>query len=352
MAAKAGVTWTCEGCGYTRTYRTEGHAKNGRHRHSCSTHRDRLARAAREEARRADPGVPAPCTHIDDGVERHPHGTSPRYTIDKCRCRACRDVTAAHQRWRNRQKAYGKPSSRLIDAEPTRAHIDALREQGMGLSRIADLSGVHHSVVRKLTYGVPSKGKPANARVTRAVAAKILAVGPDLAGSALVDPCGAALRMRALVAIGWTQKELSEQLGLSRVNSARLFLDSPGLIKAGTYAAALRVYERLWDTPPADTWQARRSVERARLAGWCRPMELDDDLLDTPGYAPVRGESRERGIYVWDVEFLIGVGLSRSEVAGRLGVRTDSVRNALARAGRQDLLVALARNSGDEVVPA
>ncbi|UEJ83966.1 hypothetical protein Bra3105_06550 [Brachybacterium halotolerans subsp. kimchii] len=63
-----------------------------------------------------------------------PHGTTNRYRHYACRCDLCRQAQNTTQR------AY-RNSRGLVDATPVRERLVFLRENGVRLTRVAELSG-------------------------------------------------------------------------------------------------------------------------------------------------------------------------------------------------------------------
>src|SRR5690606_32073167 len=84
------------------------------------------------------------------------HGTYAAYvfgpegsdTANGCRCPACRD---ARRDYEARRKQRAAPP--YVSATPAREHIAWLGRHGVGLKRIAEVSGVSHGALWKLVYG-------------------------------------------------------------------------------------------------------------------------------------------------------------------------------------------------------
>lgn len=212
-----------------------------------------------------------------------PHGRA-KYVMEHCPCDVCREANNAYQRNRKRQRGYGRAA--YVDAEPARAHLRALGAAGIGWRRAAELAGLSSSVVSKLLYGrtgcAPSK------RIRAATAEKILAVevsADALADKAVVDATGTRRRLRALVAIGWTQSQLAELLGLTPNNFGPL-VHGRSSVTAARRRAVVQLYDELWDKPPADDALARKSRRYAQRQGWVPPLAWDDDEIDNPAARP------------------------------------------------------------------
>lgn len=219
---------------------------------------------------------------------RHEHGTQLAYIRDRCRCEPCREANTIRERTRNRAKLYGRYDG-LVDAEPVREHIRLLSASGVGLKRIAVLTGMGGGVLTKLVYGQPREDgtrRPPSARCTPRVRDRILAVQPDdLAPCALVDSAGTHRRLQALVVNGWSQCQLAARLGMARSNFGTTM--KAARVRRSTADAVRALYEQLWDTAaPEDTHRERIAASRARRyaheAGWVPPLAWDEDNIDTP----------------------------------------------------------------------
>lgn len=106
------------------------------------------------------------------------HGTRAMYYVGRCRCEPCRYACVTYERSRTRRHRRGLVP--YVDADPVRAHLAWLSEEGIGWQRASRLAGLHNSVVWKLIYGCPSRGMGPSRRVRRSTAEAILAVQPTL----------------------------------------------------------------------------------------------------------------------------------------------------------------------------
>lgn len=217
-----------------------------------------------------------------------PHGRA-KYVREHCTCDICREANNAYQRNRERQRGYGRAA--YVDAEPARAHLRALGEAGIGWRRAAELAGLSSSVVSNLLYG--RSGRAPTKRVRAATAAKILAVeisADRMAERAVVDATGTRRRLRALVAIGWSQTQLAERLGMTPNNFWPL-VQGRANVTAARRRAVVQLYDDLWDKPPAGDALARKSRRYAEQRGWVPPLAWDDDQIDDPAAQPAGSRS-------------------------------------------------------------
>lgn len=273
-------------CGWQSKVTTAKLAAYALRKHSCELHRLRTDRATRVTARRTDPGVVRECTHK---VARHEHGTRAAFVLDRCKCRPCREANNTAEGHRRKEQAYGRWQP-YVDAQPTRNHVEQLRATGMGLKRIAAVSGVPHGALAKLVYGDRTRGLAPSKRVRPATAAAILAVTPaleHLGERVVVDSTGTRRRVQALIALGWSMSELARRLDRLPTNFARV-VHAP-TCSASTARKVRALYAELWMTPPPETTHRQRiAASRARnLAAqkrWPPPLWWDDEDLDNPAY--------------------------------------------------------------------
>lgn len=283
------ATRWCRTCGWKATYGSAAMADYRKRIHSCEKWIRRAESAARRSAREAAiDRTPKPCRHKE---ANHQHGTYACYVADQCRCLPCTRANADYEQDRTRQQAYGRWSG-LVDAAPARAHIQALLERGMGLKQI-QRQGISSGTLTKLLYGVDRPDgtrRPPAARIKPATAEKLLAVELRLAEGARVDATGSIRRIRALVALGWSQSKLAALLGI-RASNFHFASGRRVTCTHGHAQAIARLYDDLsMQLPPEDNHRDRIAATRARrsakVRGWLPPLALDDERLDDPTYEP------------------------------------------------------------------
>lgn len=136
------------------------------------------------------------------------HGTLWMYRAGFCRCRACRAANAdAHARYL-RAKLRGHITLK-VSPEKARAYLQELRDQGIGLDRLAELSGVSRRTLQQLCRHRSRAIWPATERA-------ILSIRPIPALGATVDATETRRRLRALFREGFTPDHLSRALHLHR----------------------------------------------------------------------------------------------------------------------------------------
>ncbi|MFM9635891.1 hypothetical protein [Streptomyces turgidiscabies] len=255
-----------------------------------------------------------------------------------CRLPACLERSAEYDRVRNRLVAYGRWQP-FTDAEPVRQHVRMLMSYGIGWQRVARLATVSGGGMSRLLYGAPYQGGAPTKRVRTTTADKVSAVKPSfdhLAPMARVDGTGTRRRLQALIANGWPQLRLGEEMGITH---HRLIWDHvrQDVVAAETARRTRALYDRLWNVDPATAGVSTRFVrESKRLAvsnAWVPPGAWDDDYIDSPAATPDLGERVDRYTAIAeDARWLIDEhGYTRSKAAHRLGITKDHLDRALSQ---------------------
>jgi len=242
---------------------------------------------------------------------------------------------------RARLQAYGQWQP-YVDARPARDHLYALSRAGIGWKRATELSGLSTGTVSKLLFG--KAGRLPSRRIRPETAEAILAVPlapASLSQGALVPADGTRRRLQALVAIGWPQSRLAGPLGMGASNFGTAL--GRKRVTAATARSVERLYDELWNRPPAEADQrsrisASRARNYARARGWAPPAAWDDDLMDDPDATPAEGwqrtehSKRPAAEVAEDAADLERQGCSREHIAMRLGMDRKSLERALYRA--------------------
>lgn len=291
------------------------------------------------------PRVSRDCEH--GGI--HEHGDRVTYVKDRCRCEDCTTAAREYEQRRTRDRLYGI-SAGLVDAQSVREHLAVLSAAGIGYKRAARLAGVSVTVVQAVLYHHPDRPEAGPAkRVKAATAEKLLAVQPklELIGDGTPVPSrGAARRIQALVARGWSQAKLADRIGVTDQRVGKILAGS--LANAATVRSIHAVYEQLWDqAPPTATHRDRQTASRARnhaaRQGWAPPAAWDDiDHDDAPQTGvDIRLTAEER---LDDLEFLLDAGATPREAAQRAGFPSaHAAERAAHRAGRHTTASAIRR---------
>ncbi len=263
-----------------------------------------------------------------------------------CRCGGCAAANRAAGTHRTRMMAYGRWQP-FVDAEPARQHItEVVRPAGIGYDRVAQLAGLSPGVISGLLFGRGRSGAPAR-RIRPETEAKILAVRPTdtPAPGARIDATGTQRRVQALVAKGWAQARIAEQLGMNRTNLSQLM--TAGHVTQAMADRVRAVTERMWDTEPPATTRAERidrtrALRIARERNWAPLAAWDDGDIDNPAAKPADGwrrperRTRPGAELLAEADELARMGLDRNQAAERLGVSRDALDAAYSRAARKE----------------
>lgn len=103
-----------------------------------------------------------------------------------------------------------------------------------------------------------------------------------------VPGIGTVRRLRALIAIGWSQSDLAARLGVTQQQVSLLTRGIHPEVHVSTREAVTRLYDQLSMTVP--THRPAHSVNRTRAdaarKGWAPPLAWDDDQIDNPDAQP------------------------------------------------------------------
>lgn len=221
-----------------------------------------------------------------------------------------------YQRWRLRQKGYGRFTSLYVDAAPALEHLEHLRDTGVGLRTLAAASGVSRRALQRLTAHLPNTavyrngytdttpdsrtdqddipdtasgptrstsgtGRPT--KILRTTADAILAVHTvEPAPSALVPEIGTRRRLQALIALGWPQRLIAHELGIEATNLSRMVNGRCRRVTAARATEVAALYAR-WEMIPGPSPRARA---HAAANYWAPPLAWDEYALDDPDATP------------------------------------------------------------------
>lgn len=337
MSTTPGIKLTCT---------QDGCEKRTVARRLCGTHYQAAWKAGELGQHQKLP--PRPKKHDYQCPPDHKHAAASTCFIQhQCRCTPCVDAHNARERNRNRQKAYGRFDTGLVDAEPVRQHVLALIEFGIGYKRIAALAGVGITGVRSLVWGRQDPGPRYGEipkRVAREKAEKILAVQPvidNLGSRRSVPALGTHRRIRALVARGWSLSKVAGMLGIEIGNFWALLNRTH--VGAGTHRRMAEIYETHWNVePPHDTWHEKaaytRALNYAKRRGWLPPLAWDDIDTDPEPERDVVHQGRVTGEELLeDVAFLLDGGESPEQVAQLVGRKAGTIAKLAERHGHRDI---------------
>lgn len=213
-------------------------------------------------------------------------------------------------------------------AGPVAERIAACKAAGMTHRAIADAAGVSSTTIDRIM-------RHPDATVRQQVAERVLTVHPRWP----LTTTGLTRRLRALAALGWTTTQIAEVSGLNLDTIKSYRRGEQVLVKRAAGEAIARAYDDLsMRTPPLTGRYERAAASRAKGAarrhGWAPPLAWDDAAIDDPAAQP-DGAGYRPGTAAERVSELEAMGLTRDQIATRLGVRADSVNTAIQRARKE-----------------
>lgn len=179
-----------------------------------------------------------------------------------CRCDPCREANRSYARERDRRSrrvAYGIEHHEppYIDAAEVRAHLRWLARQGIGLRRIAELTGLSRTTLAR----IGRDGRRCERRVTPATAEKILAVGRSKAAPGAYVPAAETWKLiDDLLAHGWTKAAISKAIG----QGGRALQLGRGQVTARNARLVAELHSRSLVRVVAERELARERQRRAR----------------------------------------------------------------------------------------
>ena len=137
-----------------------------------------------------------------------PHGARAKYVMERCRCGLCRRANTDYARERDRAARLpdGGPPA-YVPAGRIRQHLEWLRDGGVGLRRVAEISGVARSALTDIAAGRQRRLRPATGERIMAVSRR------DAAPGALVDGTATWELLERLLAAGRSRTWIAAQLG-------------------------------------------------------------------------------------------------------------------------------------------
>lgn len=223
---------------------------------------------------------------------------------------------------------------RLRDAAPVRAHIETLMANNWWPAEIARTAGISSSDIRNILDG--------QQQVSKRIAEPILAV-PVIRllrndRGDRVDATGSTRRLQALAWLGHPYGDISE---LADVTSDRLRFIGSGntnIVRPEEARKIAAAYRALSVKPG----RLKQIATVARTKGWHGPAAWDD--IDNPDEQPdvesavalELNRDELAAIRRAEIAHLIAFNLSYAEIATRLGMNPDYVRD-IARSIRNDL---------------
>lgn len=177
------------------------------------------------------------------------------------------DLIASHHDQFNRLRTGGMSSADLM-----RLHCAKLRSAGLSDSQIASLAGATVDQIRR--------EQPSDQVIADVLSVSLLPIDERKRTPGI----GAARRLRALVALGWSVPVIASHGGLSVDSLTKIAYDQTRLrlITPRMWWQICEVYEELSGTPGPSSSARQAAVSK----GWAPPLAWDDEDLDDPHGQP------------------------------------------------------------------
>jgi hypothetical protein len=267
-------------------------------------------------------------------VSGRQHGTLAMRRRGECATEPCNPCLEEGRRYeRKRSKLHVMGRKPYMTAGRARAHVQRLLAGGMTVRQVEAASGVNRTAIRVMLGDFPGRKRSEQIRpwTERALLAVRGNLGPSRSGTATVDAAGTRRRLEALQAIGYPARDLAQRLGAGP--KTPLQVARRARVRAATARAVADLYVKLENTPGP----SHRVAVTAQARGFLAPAWWDTDTIDDPDKAPAgvrvyerntvgRPVDHHRLLDVADaprlarIELLLSRGLTRREVAGRLGI--------------------------------
>lgn len=239
---------------------------------------------------------------------------------------------------RAHERARGEFVPLLVPGDAAIAHFAVLRAAGMGIPRIAELSGIPRLTLDHL--GKPGRRMVARTTETLLLAVPIPAGAHDelLAAGAKIPILGSRRRLRALCRAGYAQDDILARLGLKpgSCGLSKIYSGPRPYITASRARTIAALFDELQLIPGP----SRRAVADAKRKGWPHPLEWDEDTIDDPAAEPapppVPPMRIANGLAIpADFGEIVAehreLGRSDRTIAALLGIKLDTLQSRIRR---------------------
>lgn len=218
-----------------------------------------------------------------------------------------------------------RPSG-FVDIVPVREHVERLLAAGMTRQRIADLAGVSRmSTINPVLS--PDRVKMRAYAASRIMAVKVPAFAtPSARLCEWIPIVGTQRRLQALMAVGYTIKELAARTGYSWQSLSKIVNGHEARVRTDHAEKVEKLFIELQLIPGTN----RRAILRAQRQGWPPPLAWDEDSIDDPDAAPHAPRS-DKDAWFDDYQELRSIGLSHDQIAERWDVQANSLSQRLRR---------------------
>jgi hypothetical protein len=232
-------------------------------------------------------------------------------------------------------------------AGPVRQHLRKLRAARMSWVAIGAQTQLHPVSLARIAKGTAPS-------VFRYTADAILAVKPSGTVPAGHMPLiGVTRRVRTLVALGYTMREIANALPDSRITAVSQWAAGDQYrryVRESTWLAVRDLYDRWRDVTPPPSVGRTKALNMAARRNWPGPNAWDEDTIDDPDAQPAEPYQPPsmRDDYVDPHAVERAIGNDRPAVMTWAEVR--EVVRVLAGKGRDDSVIAAALSSTPDAV--
>jgi hypothetical protein len=209
------------------------------------------------------------------------HGTTAGYyahrSANERACGPCDNAMFRHHKQWRRDRDKGVRWT--TPAQPVADHIRHLEQAGMSATAIWKAAGISRTLFYYIRNGQYSRCRITSARAVLAVQATVY-FPSNLTPTQLVSGVGTRRRIRALMAIGWSHKDMRARSG---VLTAVTLNQKGDLVTRSMHDRVSALYDELSMKPGP----SGRTRARAAAAGYPSPLAWDDDAIDDPAAKPV-----------------------------------------------------------------
>jgi hypothetical protein len=234
-----------------------------------------------------------------------------------CRRQATRPGQLCHQH-------YTITPHGFVDAAPSMKRIAALRAAGYSWTELSKLTGLSEPAMRMAGIWTTQNTVCLDTH-HRVMAVQI----PDgiVSGRGAIPAVGTQRRIKALMALGWTQGDLAREMGFSSQKIVSDLLNRRESVVSATAFRVAEVFNRLQMTPgPSEHLR-----KRAKNWGWHTPLCWDEDTIDIPNAKP-KTAKRVRVSAAQRIAELQDDGITDIRaIASCLGIKVKSVQRTLER---------------------
>ncbi|WP_280505791.1 helix-turn-helix domain-containing protein [Nocardia farcinica] len=230
-----------------------------------------------------------------------------------------------HAKYEMRTTLAGLPG--YVPSAPVREHVHLLHDDfGLPLASIARDAQVHYSCIQNINLGVSETTRIRHARAIMAV------THTPNQRQQIVLAIGAARRLHALQAIGWTFPAIANEMGYAR--DALYRISRYRFTAWETWAAVHDVYEKLSGTP-CTTGRHRLARNLAERDGHPAPLDwegldIDDPrVMAVPSRTTVPSRAERTAALRETVAELRAEGLAPVQIGQRMGLHPRTIERAI-----------------------